>query len=68
MRAERTRDEPGAKSGQRRHQAEIGVDRRKEGLADRDREKCKGDEIIEFERIADGDGHDCTSHLYRVKL
>ncbi len=56
--AERPRHEAGAERRQRQHQVGIGVGRWEKRVPDLDREEGVGDEVVEFERIADRRGSD----------
>jgi hypothetical protein len=56
--ADRPGNEPRSERGKRQHQTGILAVRGEKRVADLDREKAVGDEIIEFEHIADGRAED----------
>src|SRR5262249_32175930 len=61
--ADRSGDEACAECRKRQHQAAVFALRGKESVADLDRKEAVGDEIVEFEHVADGGGERGTNDV-----
>ena len=65
--ADRPGNEAGAEGRKRQHQAAILALGREEGVADLDRKEAVGDEVVEFQHVADGRAERGTSDRQTVR-